>query len=102
MSCSDINVALDSLKNGTSCGVDGLAAEHFMFAHRITHVFLSLLFNAYIFHGYLPADFMRTAMVSIINRIYARRTRSFFYRASIRSSNSACMNKSNLTAEKIV
>ena len=39
-STSDINVTLDSLKSGKSCGVvDGLAAEHFMFAHRITHVF---------------------------------------------------------------
>ena len=65
-STSYINVALDSLKSGKSCGVDGLAAEHFMFAHRITHVFLSLLFNAFIIHGYIPADFMRTAMVPII------------------------------------
>ena len=46
--------------------MDGLAAEHFMFAHRITHVFLSLLFNTFILHGYLPADFMKTAMVPII------------------------------------
>ena len=43
-STSDINVALESLKSGKSCVVDGLAAEHFMFAHGITHVFLSLLF----------------------------------------------------------
>ena len=65
-STEDINVALHSLKSGKSCGVDGLAAEHFMFAHRITHVFLSLLFNTFILHGYLPADFMKTAMVPII------------------------------------
>ena len=65
-STSDINVALNSLKSGKSCGVDGLAAEHFMFAHRITHVFLSLSFNSFIIHGYLPADFMRIAMVPII------------------------------------
>ena len=60
-SISDINVALDSLKSGNACGVDGL-----MFAHRITYVFLSLLFNVFNIHGYLPADFMRTAMVPII------------------------------------
>ena len=65
-STSDINVALHSLKSGKSCGVDGLAAEHFLFAHRITHVFLSLLFNTFILHGYLPADFMKTAIVPII------------------------------------
>ena len=38
-STSDINVVLDSLKSEKSCGVDGLTAEHFMFVHRITHVF---------------------------------------------------------------
>ena len=65
-STSDINVALHSLKSGKSCGVDGLATEHFLFAHRITHVFLSLLFNTFIIHGYLPADFMKTAIVPII------------------------------------
>ena len=65
-STSDINVALHFLKSGKSCGVDGLAAEHFLFAHRITHVFLSLLFNTFIIHGYLPADFMKTAIVPII------------------------------------
>ena len=64
-STSDINVALGSLKSGKSCGVDGLAAEHFIFAHRITHVFLYLLFNAFIFMViYLLA--LRTAMVPII------------------------------------
>ena len=66
LSTPDINVALYSLKSGKSCGVDGLAAEHFLFAHRITHVFLSLLFNTFILHGYLPADFMKTAIVPII------------------------------------
>ena len=65
---ADINVALYCLKSGKSCDVDGLAAEHFMLAHRITYAFLSLLFNTFIFHGYMPADFMKTAIVSIIKR----------------------------------
>ena len=66
-STAGINVAFHSLKSGKSCGVDGLAAEHFMFAHRVTHAFLLLLclfVNFYSF-GYLPADFMKTAMVPI-------------------------------------
>ena len=54
-STADINVALHSLKSGKSCGVDGLAAEHFMFAHRIAHVFLSLLFNTFIYTSWLFA-----------------------------------------------
>ena len=63
---SDLNNALKSLKRGKACGVDGLAAEHFIYAHSITHVFLSLLFNAFIRHGHLPTDFMKTAIVPII------------------------------------
>ena len=65
-STSDINIALHFLKCGKSCGVDGLAAEHFKYAHRISHVFLSLLFNSFISHGYLPTDFMKTALVPIV------------------------------------
>ena len=30
---SDLNSALKSLKGGKACGVDGLAAEHFIYAH---------------------------------------------------------------------
>ena len=72
-STSDINIALHSLKCGKSCGVDGLAADHFKYAHRISHVFLSLLFNSFISHGYLPTDFMKTALVPIVNYKQNRR-----------------------------
>ena len=53
---------LDALKNikcGKSCGVDGISAEHFVFAHSRIHVLLSLLFSAFITHGYLPDMFMK-------------------------------------------
>ena len=63
---SDLNSALKSLKRGKACSVDGLAAENCIYAHSITHVFLSLLFNAFIRHGHLPTDFMKTAIVPII------------------------------------
>ena len=49
-----------------ACGVDGPAAEHVIYAHRITHVSLSLLFHVFIRHGHLPNDFMNTAIVPII------------------------------------
>ena len=55
-----ISVALHSLKSEKSCRVDSLATEHFLFAHPITRVFLYLLLNTFILHGYLPADFMKT------------------------------------------
>ena len=56
---SDLNSALKSLNRDKVCGVDGLAAEHFIYAHSITHVFLSLLFNAFIRHGHLPIEFIK-------------------------------------------
>ena len=38
----------------------------FLICASYTHVFLSLLFNTFIIHGYLPADFMKNAIVTII------------------------------------
>ena len=48
------------------CGADGLAAEHFIYAHSITNVFLCMLFNAFIRNGYLATKFMKTVIVPII------------------------------------
>ena len=58
--------ALKSIKCGKSSGVDGISAEHFVFAHSRIHVLLSLLFSAFITHSYLPNMFMKTAIVPII------------------------------------
>ena len=62
---------LDALKNikcGKSSGIDGISAEHFVFAHSCIHVLLSLLFSAFVMHGYLPSMFMKTAIVPIIKK----------------------------------
>ena len=62
----DIFNTLKNAKTGKACGVDGLAAEHFIYADAIIHIHLSLLFIFFISHGYLLRDFMKTAIVSII------------------------------------
>ena len=62
----DIFNALKNAKSGKACGVDGLAAEHFIYADAIIHIHLSFIFNSFISHGYLPRDFMKTAIVPII------------------------------------
>ena len=62
----DIVNALKSVNQGKACGVDGLAAEHFIYADERIHVILSILFNCFISHGYLPSEFMKTAIVPII------------------------------------
>ena len=59
--------ALKSIKCGKSSIVDGISAEHFVFAHSRIHVLFSSLFSAFITHGYLPDMFMKTAIDSIIN-----------------------------------
>ena len=62
----DISNAFKSSKLGKACGLDGVSAEHFLYAHNVLHVLLSLLFKYFITHGYLLPDFMKTAQVSII------------------------------------
>ena len=63
---NNISSTFKLLKIGKACGVDGVSAEHFLYAHDILHVFLSLLFTSFITHGHLPSNFMKTALVPII------------------------------------
>ena len=65
-SIASITNSFKHLKGGKASGVDGLAAEHFLYADRHIYVYLSLLFNSFMYHGYLPAEFMKTAIVPII------------------------------------
>ena len=57
-----------STKTGKACGVDGLAAEHFIHTSPIIHVYLSMLFKYFITHGYLCEDFLKAAIVPIIKK----------------------------------
>ena len=57
---------LKNIKCGKSGGVDGISAEHFVFADSRIQVILLLLFSTFITHGYLPSMFMKTAIVPII------------------------------------
>ena len=57
---------LNSIKCRKSSGVDGISAEHSLFAQSRIHVLLSLLISAFITQGYLPNKFMKTAIVPII------------------------------------
>lgn len=63
---NEIAESLKSLKRGKSSGVDGLAAEHLIFSHETLHVHLSILFTSFCSHGYLPNDFMKSAIVPIL------------------------------------
>ena len=54
LTADDVCAAIKLLKRGKSADSDGLSAEHFVYADRRLHVLLSLSFNAYISHGYIP------------------------------------------------
>ena len=49
-----------------SCGVDGLSAEHCMYAGNYVKVYLSISFTSFISHGYLPDGFMKSAIIPLI------------------------------------
>ena len=54
------------LSSGKSCGYDGVAGEHFKYAHKCFNVYLSMLFTSVISHGYVPEAFMKTVLLPIV------------------------------------
>jgi hypothetical protein len=58
--------ALKKSKKGKACGMDGLAAEHFIYADDIISVLLSMFFNCMLSHCYIPNDFMCSAILPIV------------------------------------
>ena len=70
---SAISISVDDVINGLklvklckSCGVDGLSAEHFIYAGKYVKVYLSILFTSFISHGYLPDGFMKSVIIPLI------------------------------------
>ena len=66
ISVDDVSNGLKLVKIGKSCGVDGLSAEHFIYAGNYVKVYLSILFTSFISHGYLPDGFMKAAIIPLI------------------------------------
>ena len=62
----DVRECLKTIKLGKAAGLDGLVAEHFIVSHSIICVHLSLLFTSILIHGYLPASFIKSAIVPIL------------------------------------
>ena len=53
ISVDDVSNGLKLVKLGKSCGVDGLSAEHYIYAGNYVKVYLSILFTPFISHDYL-------------------------------------------------
>ena len=62
----DVSESIKTIKLGKAAGLDGLAAEHFVFSHNIICAHLSLLLACMLTHGYLPASLMQSAIVPIL------------------------------------
>ena len=109
ISSGDVSEGPKDTKPGKSPEIDGLAAEHYVYSHKCLSVHLALLFTCILTHGYMPDAFMKTSIIPILkkkngdtsaNKMYAKR-RVVFSVTRMRSSNSACMNKFDVTTEKI-
>ena len=62
----DIAEAIKYLKSGKAVGYDLLAAEHFIHSDETVFVLLSLLYTAFITHGFLPDSIMRSIIIPLI------------------------------------
>ena len=51
---------------GKSAGIDGLAAEHFVYSHSSISVHLAFLFTCMLNHGHVPTAFMKTSIIPIL------------------------------------
>ena len=61
-----INRSIASLCSDKDCGKDVLFAEHLLHASPEIHVLLSICFNAFIVHGFLPNPLTDTVLVPIV------------------------------------
>ena len=65
--CSDdFKSSVKSLSANKACGLDNLFAEHLLYASPSIHTLLSICFNAFIVHGFLPSDLTDTVLVPIV------------------------------------
>ena len=72
-SCCNHNVSVQEIcdavckqKKGKAVGPDGIAIEAFMYGNPTLFVHLSLLFNLFISHCYIPVTFMQSVVVPLV------------------------------------
>ena len=62
--CSDdVKSSVKSLSANKACGLDNLFAEHILYASPSIHTLISICFNAFIVHGFLPSDLRDTVPI---------------------------------------
>ena len=66
------------LTNDKPTGMDGLSDESLKFTDSILSLLLSICFTCMFTHSYLQVSMLDSVVVPLMNKMYARRTRSFF------------------------
>ena len=62
----DVRYSIRNLKSGTSYGPDGIAAEAMKYGGGLLAVHLTLLFNMFVSHCYIPQDLIITTIVPLL------------------------------------
>ena len=65
-SCVDLSKYRQQLKVGKAMGMDGVSPEHLKYASNKVDVHLSLVFNSFIRHSFLPSVFMPVKITPIV------------------------------------
>ena len=63
---ADLRSAVMKLKCNKACGPDGISAEAIKYGGQLLSVHLTILFNMFTAHCYLPADIMKTTVVPLL------------------------------------
>ena len=66
-----------SLSANKACGLDNIFAEHLVYASPSVHPLLSICFNAFIVHGFIPSDLTDTVLLLV--HIVKEKTREITY-----------------------
>ena len=62
----DVKSSVKYLSANKACGLDNLFAEHISYASPSIHILLSICFNDFIVHIFLPSDLTDTVLVPIV------------------------------------
>ena len=60
-----ITSSIKKLPTNRSAGHDDIHAEHLIHAHRAIAIYLGLLFNACLMHGFIPPNCLTTMLVPV-------------------------------------
>ena len=66
ITCTDVVRSVEKMKCRKACGPDGISTEAIKFGGHLLTVHLTLLFNLFLSHCYMPSDLLKTTVVPIL------------------------------------